>query len=116
MKTVSKYLFELLKPHITQLICVADASLEVMLKEYPVFLSSGDVLATSDSPDLLLSATLYSSTEWKGQLLLEVGSLEFRSCSRKAFPTHPSELAVTWLAKPGKETQDILEILKENFK
>lgn len=116
MRTVSKYLFELLKPHIEQLICVAETSIDVMLKEHLVFLSSGDVLTTPYSPDLLLSATLYSYTEWKGQLLLEVGSLKFRSCSRKPFPTHPSELAVTWLAKPGKETQDILEILKENFK
>lgn len=116
MRTVSRYLFELLKPHIEQLICVAEASLEVMLKEYPVFLSSGDVLANSDSPDLLLSATLYAQSQWKGQLLLDVGSLEFRSCSRKPFPTHPSELGVTWLAKPGKETQEILDILKENFK
>ena len=116
MKTVSKYLFELLKPHIEQLVCVAETSIDVMLKEYPVFTNSGSVLAASDSPDLTLSATLYSAIEWKGQLLLDIGSLEFRSCSRKPFPTHPSELAVTWWAKPGKETQDILEILKENFK
>lgn len=116
MKTVSKYLYELLKPDVEQLICVAETSLEVMLKEYPVFTSSGNVMATSDPPDLLVSATLYSSKEWKRHLLLDIGSLEFRSCSRKPFPAHPSELAVTWLAKPGKETQVILDILKDSFK
>lgn len=116
MRTVSEYLYELYKPHIEQLVGVANTSIEVMLKEYPVFLSSGGVLTNSDSPDLLLSATLYAQSQWKGQLLLDVGSLEFRSCSRKPFPTHPSELEVTWLAKPGKETQEILEILKDSFK
>jgi hypothetical protein len=115
MKTVSNYLFELLKPHISQLICVAETSLEVMLKEYPVFFNSGDVLATSDSPDLFVSATLYSAKAFGPQVLPDIGSLEFRSCSKRPFPTHPSELEVTWLAKPGKETQDILQILKDNF-
>ena len=115
MKTVSKYLFELLKPHIGSLICVAEASLEVTLKEYPVFTRSGDILTAEEPPDLFLSATLYSAAEWKGQLLLDTGSLEFRSCDKRPFPTHPSELEVTWLAKPGKETQDILQILKDSF-
>lgn len=41
MKTVSKYLFELLKPRIEQLICVAETSIDVMLKEYPVFFKLG---------------------------------------------------------------------------
>ena len=115
MKTVSNYLYELLKPHMEQLICVADTSVEVMLKEYPVFTSSGYVKSSSDAPDLFVSATLYSAKPFGPQVMPDIGSLEFRSCSKRPFPTHPSELEVTWLAKPGKETQGILQILKDNF-
>lgn len=115
MKSISNYLYELLEPHMEQLICVAETSVEVRLKEYPIFTSSGDVKSTSDVPDLFVSATLYSAKPFRQQVMLDMGSLEFRSCSKRPFPIQPSELEVTWLAKPGKETQDILQILKDNF-
>ena len=116
MKTVSEYLLKVLKPHLLQLSGVAKTSLELMLKEYPIFTSSGDISTSSEPPDIVIAATLYSVTKWEGQLMLDVGSLVFRSCSRKEFPVCPSELEVTWLAKPGKETHDILQILKDSFK
>lgn len=115
MKTVSNYLFELYKPYLQQLEGVAETSLDVYLNETALYGHSGGIKCIANAPALVVTTTFYSNYEWTGQLLPDMGSLKFKSCCRKEFPSYPRELEVVFLAKPGKETQDILQILKDSF-
>jgi hypothetical protein len=115
MKTVSEYLYNLYKPHLPQLEGCAESSIEVSLNEYPIFLTTGTVLTNPDTPAVTVTATFYSEQDWTGQILPDSGSLKFKSCCREEFPSSPRELQVVFLAKPGKETQALLDILIESL-
>ena len=117
MRTVSNYLFELYRDYIPQLAGVAGATVDFSIDEPPTFnYANGEVTAVGMSQELVISAELYSERVWEGFVARRVGSLEFIAWRKVKYPIYPAKLEVSIKAWPGKETQDILEILKENFK
>lgn len=117
MKTVSEYLYELHKPHIEQLVGVAEARVDLNIEEPAVFdHSRGKVSSFSKPAELRITADFYSDKLWSGIVDRRIGSLELRAWVKVDYPIFPAKLSVTIRAWPGKETQVILDILKDSFK
>ncbi len=116
MKTVSNYLFDLYKSEVKTLVGVANTTVDLTIQEPAVFLPNGSIGSLSQPSELRIFTEFYFGEMVPGFVDAALGSLEVVACAKLTYPVSTARLAVTILAKPGKETQDILEILKENFK
>lgn len=117
MKTVSNYLFEAFKDSVPQLTGVAQSTVNLDIEEPATFDSSSNLVGSfAKTSVLVIRASFYSDKVWSRLPNPDAGSLEIVSWRKVAFPIFPARLEVTLLAKPGKETKEIFDILKDSFK